>query len=95
MDKISIFNLTEAISGYEDQFLNYALNRNTTAAEHERMGSEPHFNVSAPPSFYCKEIVQQMSLSDPSHFAQLVILFLRRCWGDGCFDAPDRELVEE
>ena len=94
MEKISVSNVMEVISGHEDQFLSYALNRNTTAAEHERLGDEPHFEVTFPHSFYCKEVVSQMASSDPSHFVQLVILFLRRCWSDGCFDAPDREMVE-
>lgn len=97
MDKpsLSVSNVMDAITGYEDQFLSYVLNRNTTASECERLGTEPHFNVSEPPNFYCREIVQQMAKTDPLHFTQLAILFLEKCMRAGCFDAPDQELVEE
>ena len=88
MDKPSISTLMDAINGYSAQFVAYVLNGNGRL-------TEPTFDLSEPPSFYCAEIVRQMAKTDPHNFAVAVLNFLKKCANDGCFDAPDKELVEE
>lgn len=88
MDKPSISTLLNAINGYSSQFLAFVSNGN-------RQLDAPKFDISAPPSFYCAEIVRQMAKSDPHSFAAAAVNFLNKCANEGCFDEPDQELVEE
>ena len=88
MDKPSISTLVDAISGYSAQFVAYVLNGNEALLR-------PTIDISEPPSFYCAEIVRQMANTDPHNFAVAVVNFLRKCTVEGCFDTPDKELMEK
>ena len=88
MDRPSISTLMDAINGYSAQFVAFVLNGNGQL-------NAPKFDISAPPSFYCAEIVRQMAKTDPRSFAVAALNFLNKCANEGCFDEPDQELVEE